>query len=37
MNPGMALFLIGMLIAVALAVALPVVAQRMRRGPGEDY
>ncbi len=35
MNPGMALFLIGMLIAVALAVALPVVGNRLRRGGPE--
>jgi len=28
----MALFLLGMLIAIALAVALPVVANRLRRG-----
>jgi hypothetical protein len=36
MNPGMALFLIGMLIAVALAIALPVVANRLRRSGPED-
>jgi hypothetical protein len=35
MNPGMALFLIGMLIALALAVALPVVANRTRHGGPE--
>jgi hypothetical protein len=31
MNPGMALFFLGVLIAVALAVALPTVANRLRR------
>jgi hypothetical protein len=31
MNPGMALFFIGVLIAVALAVALPTIAKRIGR------
>jgi archaellum component FlaG (FlaF/FlaG flagellin family) len=31
MNPGMVLFIIGMVLAAGLAVALPTVANRIRR------
>jgi hypothetical protein len=31
MNPGMALFFFGMLLAIVLAIALPAVANRLRR------